>query len=301
MDEVILQAEDVRKLLGSASGDAALLYLYLKSGGSAEAAERELRFTASRLTLAEASLRQMGLLEAPGIKSAGLGTPPVYTEADLSRRMEDRKGGFQKLVGEVQRRFGRTLSTEELKILLGMTDFLQLPTEVVGMLLSFCIERARRRGAQRMPSLRTVEKEAYVWAEQGIDSIETAAAYMQEQLQRYARVASVARALQIQERKLTPGEERYILSWLDMGFGEEAIRLGYARTCETIGTFKWNYLNSVLRNWDAAGLHTVEQIRQVDDRAQTPHRQRANQYQRHGAPVSPLGKQAIQKLLEEET
>lgn len=300
MGEIILQTEEVRKLIGSTGADAALLYLYLKAGGELDAAEKTLRFTPSRLAMAEASLRQLGLIKAPAA-AAVLGAPPVYTELELQRRMQDKKSGFEKLVGEVQRRFGRTLSTEELKTLLAMTDYLQLPIEVVGMLMSFCAERARRRGAQRMPSLRTMEKEAYLWAEQGIGSIETAAAYMQEQLQRYARAASVARLLQIADRRLTPGEERYILSWLDMGFGEEEIRLGYDRTCESIGTFKWNYLNSILRNWDAAGLHTAAQIRQSDGKPQSAQERRSSQYQRHGAPVTPLAKQAIQKLLEEES
>ena len=59
------------------------------------------------------------------------------------------------LVGEAQRRLGRVLSTEELKILLSLHDYLGLPTEVIGILITYCIQRSRARGLVRAPSLRT--------------------------------------------------------------------------------------------------------------------------------------------------
>ena len=53
------------------------------------------------------------------------------------------------------------------------------------MLVCYCKERLRRKGSNRNPSLRTIEKEAYAWAEQGINTLEEAAAYMQAQNARY--------------------------------------------------------------------------------------------------------------------
>ena len=44
------------------------------------------------------------------------------------------------------------------------------------MLVCYCKERLRRKGSNRNPSLRTIEKEAYAWAEQGINTLEEAAA-----------------------------------------------------------------------------------------------------------------------------
>lgn len=299
MSQVILPQEDVRKLLGSASGDAALLYLHIKSGAPLSAAGQKLGFSPERLRDAQAALRQLGLLESPPMPAPPLHQPPVYTESDVIRHLQ-KNSDFQKLRGEVQRRYGRVLSTEELKSLITMTDYLALPTEVVGMLLSFCMERARRCGAQRMPFLRTVEREAFRWAEAGIDTIESAAAHMQQQLLRYSHMASIARMLQIRDRRLTPGEEKYILTWLDMGFGEPEIQLAYQRTLESLGQFKWSYINTVLKNWDAAGLHTVAEIQSSDIKPQTAQEQRNSQFQHHGQTVSPLGQQAIQKMLEEE-
>ena len=89
----------------------------------------------------------------------------------------NRSEEFRLLVGEVQRTLGRILTTEELKILLSFRNYLDLPAEVVSMLVCYCKERLRRKGSNRNPSLRTIEKEAYAWAEQGINTLEEAAAY----------------------------------------------------------------------------------------------------------------------------
>ncbi|MDQ9733592.1 DnaD domain protein, partial [Acinetobacter baumannii] len=81
---------------------------------------------------------------------------------------------FKILYEEIQRMLGKHLNTEELKILLGFQRYLGLGPDVITVLVSFCRERARARGSLRAPSLRTIEKEAYAWAEQGIDTMEEA-------------------------------------------------------------------------------------------------------------------------------
>ena len=94
-----------------------------------------------------------------------------------------------------------------------------MPADVISILLSYCIQRARARGSLRNPSMHTVEREAYHWADLGIDTMEEAAAYMQMQLDRQSRVGQIRQALQLGDRKLTPGEEKMVLQWLDWGFG----------------------------------------------------------------------------------
>ena len=40
-----------------------------------------------------------------------------------------------------------------------------------------------------------------------------------------------------------------------MGFTEDAITLAYERTVYNTGSFKWPYMNAILKRWHAAGLH----------------------------------------------
>lgn len=266
MQDITITQSELARLLGAADGDAALTFLYLRSGGDAAGAATALRLPAHRLDRAMAALRQLGLVDDAPPRVLKADAPPQYSESDVRAALRDPSGEFALLLGETQRRLGRVLSTEELKILLSMIRYLGLPTDVVGVLITYCIERARARGGARLPSLRTIEKEAYSWADRGIDTLEQAAAFMQSSLDRQSRAGRIRSILQIEGRRLTAGEEKYILSWLDMGFGEDEIALAYERTCMNTGALKWPYMNSILKSWHAQNLLTVDQIRAGDSR-----------------------------------
>ena len=269
MDSITIDSADLRKLLGASSGDAALLYLYIRGGGNSAEAEKNLGFTPSRISCAAATLRQLGLWQEPKRTLIVPGEPPAYSEQDVMRAM-DSDNSFRLLYGEVQRLLGRSLNTEELKILLSFVRYLGLPGEVISVLVSYCKDRARQKGSLRNPSLRTIEKEAYSWAEQGIDTLEEAAAYIHTQNLRNSRVAGIMRLLQIRGRSLTPAEERYAKSWLEMGFADEVITMAYEKTCLNTGSLNWNYMNKILTGWHNAGFKTVEQIRTGDRKPTVP-------------------------------
>ena len=147
--------------------------------------------------------------------------------------------------------------------------YLGLPENVISVLVCYCKDRARQKGNLRNPSLRTIEKEAYAWAEQGIDTLEEAAAFIQNQNLRRSRMGKLMQILQIYGRNLTAGEERYAQQWLDMGFDDDAIREAYERTCLNTGGLSWAYMNKILLRWQEAGLLTAQQIKS-GDRAPVP-------------------------------
>jgi len=268
-ENLTIDRADARKLLGTASGDAALLFLYLRCGNDVSGAEKALQFSPSRMSCAAATLRQLGLWPEERKASIQPGERPSYSENDVLDAM-DHDNSFRLLYGEVQRLLGRNLNTEELKILLAFIRYLGLSPEVISVLVSYCKDRARQKGSFRNPSLRTIEKEAYHWAEQGIDTLEEAAAYIHTQNVRASRVSGLMRTLQIHGRSLTQAEEKYALSWLDMGFGEGVIAMAYEKTCLNTGGLNWNYMNKILTSWHSAGFKTVEQIKQGDRKSAVP-------------------------------
>ena len=253
----------VRKLLGAASPDAALLYIYLTAGNTMADAARELSLSESRLSCAGATLRQLGLWEEEKISRVAPGERPQYSEVDVLQAM-DSDNSFRGLYGEIQRLLGRNLNTEELKILLGFVRYLGFSPEVISILVCYCRDRARQKGSLRNPSLRTIEKEAYAWAEQGIDTVEEAAAYIQSQNVRNSRIGRLKNILQIRGRNLTAAEERYAASWLEMGFEESVISMAYERTCLNTGGLNWAYMNKILQRWHQQNLHTAEAVQNGD-------------------------------------
>ena len=267
-DTITISQGDVRKLLSAASPDAALLYIFLSSGNRLEQAAAELRLTESRLGCAAATLRQLGLWIEERPSHIAPGERPNYSEHDVLDAMEQDRS-FRGLYGEIQRLLGRSLNTEELKILLGFVRYLGLPADVISVLVCYCKDRARNRGSFRNPSLRTIEKEAYAWAERGIDTVEEAAAFIQAQNVRNSRLYRLMGILQIRGRSLTAAEERYAQSWLDMGFEEAVISAAYERTCLNTGGLNWAYMNKILQRWHDQGLHTLEEV-QSGDRKPVP-------------------------------
>lgn len=269
MEFLTIENADVRKLLGAASGEAALLYLYIHSGGNVADAEKTLHFTQTRMACATATLRQLGLWPEERKNPIASGERPSYSEKDVLDAM-DGDQSFRLLYGEVQRLMGRSLNTEELKILLSFTRYLGLPAEVISVLVSYCKERARNKGSLRNPSLRAIEKEAYSWAEQGIDTLEEAAAYIHNQSVRNSKLQQLTAQLQIRGRSLTQAEEKYAKSWLDMSFEDGVIAMAYEKTCVNTGGLSWPYMNKILTSWHTAGYKTVEQIRNGDRKKDAP-------------------------------
>lgn len=295
MQGVALTSEELRKLLSCGCPDAVTLYLYRKAEQPLETALDALHFSVPQMVGATDCLRQLGLWES-SVKPTPQPERPVYTDAELHRAM--RSAAFKKLVGEAQRMLGRTVSTEELKTLLGFSEYLRLPADVIGLLFSYCVERSRRRGV-RPPSMHTIEKEAYRWADENLDSLEAASFYVQSQLQLHTRVQQLRLLLQIDRRRLTSAEEQYLSSWVQMGFPDKSILLAYERTCENTGGLRWAYMNSILKSWHEKNLHTPQEIAVGDAAPAQPPVRKNGGYQRHGDRLTPLAQRAVQEALAE--
>ena len=265
-----ISAEEADKLLSLGSGDAALLYLWLlRSGGrfDRDRAERELK-TAGPLSAAMALLRSAGLVRGQGEMQPAV--PPVREELSEPTAVEIEKQaeadpGFQHLLREAPERLGRVLSGGDVKILYGIYHDLGLPTEVIFLLLEDCCwEIARHYGPGRKPTLRQVEKQAYIWHDRELFTIDLADAYLRDRQDKRGRLGEFRELLGIRDRALAPTEEKFLMSWLDMGFGREAVLLAFDKTVAKKGTLAWPYMNRILENWHAKGLHTLPEIEAGD-------------------------------------
>ena len=104
-----IEKEHIHKLLCAQSPDAALLYLYLKSGNDPDLAAGKLGYTPSRYACAIATLRQLGLTREE--KQVRLpGEQPRYTEMDVLEASNSDLD-FRALCDEIQRLLGKNLTT----------------------------------------------------------------------------------------------------------------------------------------------------------------------------------------------
>lgn len=276
------------KLLAAHDGDVALLYIYIKRYGAynAEDAAHALCRTLREIRAAEEKLRRMGLWS--GAETAPAAAPeltpeekaPEHTAADLTQRAKE-DANLATIFDEGQQVFRRKLSSTDLKTLYAVYDDLGLPVEVILELLHFCAESAKGRLTARQ-----VEKEAYIWANREILTLEQAEEYIRRHRQRGEDLERVRTALGIRDRSLSPTETECINSWLDMGFREEAIVLAYDRTVTKTGAYKLRYMDTILKSWHAKNLHTPQEIEARDGRGKS------------GA-ISATGQPATRKALDE--
>lgn len=271
---VTLTGQAVKRLLDRGDGDAALLYLaLLRRRGSIppRALAGELRWDRPRIEAAEGVLRELGLV-APAAEP--LPEPaeekPVYRQADVAERLE-RSDEFRQLTAEVERKLGKKLTVPDIGVLLGLTDYLGLPADVVYLLVCHCAERVQRQyGQGRRPAMRQIEREGYAWARMGIDSQAAAAAYLKQYARRQERLPQYMRVLGLGDRPPAPSEEKYLSAWQEMGFPPETVALAYDRTVLKCRELKWPYLNGILKRWHAAGLHTLEEVEAGDGGRRPP-------------------------------
>lgn len=264
------------KLIAAHDGDTALLWLWLCRSGvyNGDRAAEELCRTLGEMDRAYEMLCRMGLYPITPDRKETPSSPaeelPQYTVNDVLRRSSE-DGSFKAVLQEAERVLGRSLSSPDMKILFGIYDYLALPTEVIFVLLNYCTELYRQKyGPGRLPSMRSIEKEAYSWANNEILTLEQAEEFIEESRSRRSRAEEIKAALGIRGRELTPTERKYVFSWLDMGFSVDALSVAYDRTVTNTGSLKWNYMNKIVSSWHQKGIHTVQEIEEKDRRTPTP-------------------------------
>ncbi len=264
---VSLSAENADRLLATGNGDAGLLYIaLLRHGGELAPARHALGWTQGRLDGAYAALQSAGLVgPAPAAPDAlRSDAPPEYMTQDVVSALEG-DGDFASLQRQVERELGSILSPADLKTLYTVYDYLALPPEVILLLTSWCVEETERKyGQGRRPRMSVVKKEAFRWRDRGVDTLPAAEEFLRRQKGLSKREKTLLPQLGIRDRAPLDREREYIAAWVDMGFPDESIVLAYEKTLLKKQAMSWAYMNSILKNWHAKGLHSPDQIRQGD-------------------------------------
>lgn len=263
-------AADAERLVALGDGEAALLYIYiLQCGGelSVSRAAKALNRSEEDIRRSVARLGRAGILSESETK---LPLPadelPQYTAGDIVRRSRE-DSTFQTLVAEAQQVLGHGLSTPDLKTLFGIYDRLGMGPDVIMLLLHHCAAKIRKRyGEGRLPTMRAVEKEAYYWANREILTLEQAEEYLATLSRREQESFRVREALGVQHRDLTPTEQKYLDSWLEMGYSADALAIAYDRTMVSTGKLAWAYMNKIVTDWYSKGIFTPEDVEKKDSR-----------------------------------
>lgn len=271
-DVLPLPRRDVRALLQCGDGNAALLYLSLAEAQEAveeEALCRALHWNRAALDGAVQQLEKLGLLGEKQVQQEAAAAAPErekrdYSRADIAAYLEENSdyASLRRAVGE---KLQKLMTEKDDDMLLGLYDYLGLPSDVIFLLVGHCIQRTERRyGAGRRPTMRQVEKEGYRWKRLGLMTQELAIEYLKDYAQKQSVIPRMMEALHLEQREPVSRELEFLERWIDWGFPPESVECAYEKTVFKCGKLEWKYCNGILRDWDKKGLHTPEEIAAMD-------------------------------------
>ena len=169
------------------------------------------------------------------------------------------------LVGEAQTMLGKTLSNSDIATLLMLKDTCGLRLDVILMLIQYCVSIDKG-------NMRTVEKIGISWADAGINSVEAAdnrIAQANHSSKCFSIVSSVFGLKNVGSP--TKKQLEYTTKWVgEWKFSPEMLREAYERCVDSKGELKFNYIDGILKKWDAQGIKNMDDLKASESKPKQP-------------------------------
>ncbi len=178
---------------------------------------------------------------------------PQYSMEEMALFSE--QDDFKQLLYITERYLQKPLSQTDVNTLLGFTDWLGLPFDVVEFLIEYCASNGHRH-------MNYIEKVAIDWSERNIKSIEQAKNHTDSYNNSYYRIF---KSLGLGNRQPTPKEIKYMDRWVkDYNFALEVIELACEKTISSINQPSLSYVDTILTRWHNKGVKSVDAVAELD-------------------------------------
>lgn len=173
------------------------------------------------------------------------------TPSELAARI-DAEQPIRALYDMAERTFGRMLNHTEQRSLLWMYDYLGLNSDVILMLIGYCVSIQKAH-------VRYMETIAVDWQEHDICTLAAAQAEVQRLTAQRSFTAQIMRLFDMKHRPVSRQQE-FIDLWQQKGYPVELIGYAYEKTIEAIDKLSFPYIAKVLETWDQNGLRDREAV-----------------------------------------
>ena len=256
-----VDAADLRVLLYIAGADA---FDEAEAAAALQLSEAEVRSSVKYWrgagVIARKSAAKEAKKETPAPKKEPAAKKPlrVKTTAELTANelceIAEENADFRALIDMAQQTAGWMFNTAEIQIIASLYTTLRLSGEYILALVNYFV-------AEREKPLRYLEKVAYSFIDEGVDT----AAALEEKLRWLekfdGRAGTVRKLFGLGARELTAREKDYLVNWFDVyGYDDEMIRLAYEKTVNATGKASLAYANGILKKWYADGVKTVADV-----------------------------------------
>lgn len=205
---------------------------------------------------AEKSVRAEGSDKIEVPKRAKASELPQYTTTELNALLE-RNQHVVELIDECQNILGKMFTASDIKVLMGLVDYLGLDPEYILVIMHYCAKK-------EIKSMRYVEKMAVSCLDEGY----TEAAVLQEALlareEKNEVVNKIKGIFGIGTRKLTSKEQKQVDNWItNFKYGIDVIEKAYEITVGATGKASVHYANAILEKWYSLEIKDIQGVEEL--------------------------------------
>ncbi len=197
---------------------------------------------------------------------------------EVARSIRD--SGLAEMYSECERLFGRTLNTDEIKILEALHTQYGLSPEYILTYASYL-------STKHKVTPQMLKVSAIKMFERGYDTVEALEGYIERAEKENGDVWELKRMLGINGRALSDAELKYVDRWYrEFGFSTEIISEAYG--ISAIGTSKisFPYMDKVLEKWHGAGCKSLEDCKRFVLREREENKAQAAEKKKRTKPKS---------------
>ena len=181
---------------------------------------------------------------------------PNLSPGQIAERMEKEKA-LKELFNAVSQFTGEMPNNYMQNSMIWMQDYLGLQADIILMLAAFCKKIDCFH-------VRYMEKIAIEWQERGITTHKLALDDINRRTESRSYTGRIMKLFEM-SRRPTQKQQTFIDGWQKSGFSPELIQLAYEKTRDKMDDkVNFDYLNGILRRWEAAGIRTPEAAAKED-------------------------------------
>lgn len=172
---------------------------------------------------------------------------------------------LQFVLSEVEIALAKPLSSGDTATIVMLYDTCGLPTEVIMMLVNYCV--SINKG-----NMRTIERIGVQWADEGVNTIESAENKIMFTRQSTANWNKVSTAFELKNvGSPTKKQLEYADLWVGKWhFSDVMLRKAYEACVDNTGKMSMAYIGKILTRWNNAGIYVPEDIAKLDNKKQKP-------------------------------
>ena len=172
---------------------------------------------------------------------------PEYSQEDIILKLENDKT-FNFVVNHAQDLLGKALNVPDLRSLLRIYEWFGFSPDIIVMLITYCIsEEQIRKGAERKPTFRAIEKEAVNWQKNGISDVKKVSSYIKERDKlRNTDISHIVNLLKLID--YSKSDEEIIAKWAIDKVSDDIILNANKITAQKTNSQSIPYMNKVIQN-----------------------------------------------------